>query len=64
MAQGMYPTVFKSDALISIPDETVYRVSADGDIVWRKTAHKNRLIGRPRPFVAQVVGDCLAGDYW
>ena len=59
MAQGMGPTVLKSNALISIPDKTVYRVRADGDIVWRKTAHKNRLIGRPWPFVAQVVGNRL-----
>jgi hypothetical protein len=64
MAQGMGPTVLKSDALISIPDKTVYRIRADGDIVWRKTAHKNRLIGRPWPFVAQVVGNRLAGGYW
>jgi hypothetical protein len=64
MAKGMGPTVLKSNALISIPDKTVYRVRADGDIVWRKTAHKNRLIGRPWPFVAQVVGNRLAGGYW
>ena len=54
--------VLKSDALISIPDKTVYRVRADGDIMWRKTAHKNRLIGRPGPYVAQVVGNRLAGS--
>jgi len=64
MAQGMGPPVLKTDALISIPNKTVYRVRADGDIVWRKTAHKNRLIGRSRPFVAKVVGNRLAGGYW
>jgi hypothetical protein len=64
MTQGMGPTVFKPDALISISDETVYRIGANGYVVWRKTAHKNRWIGRPRSFVAQVVGNCLAGGCW
>ena len=60
MPEGVGSTMIESNAAIGISNE-VLNLGTNGDIVWRKTSYKNRLIGRPWPLIAQIVSNRLAG---
>jgi hypothetical protein len=64
MAEGVCSTMIKSNPVIRVANETVNRIGANGHIMGCKAAHKNRLIGRVWPLVAQVISNCLAGRDW